>query len=315
MKIPVRIIVCGILLTWLCASAGSFAQEKSERPKKSETIDAAAEPAAAGPLLWKVTSPTSTTFLFGSIHFATEEIYPLPDKIEAAFDAAEHLVVELNVGPEKQAELAQMMMASGSYVTEESLTDHVSDEIEGQLNRYLTAIGVPAEAFNKFKPWLVALTISVMELQKLGLDPSLGIDQHFLGKARGSKPILELETAEEQLAVFDSLSETMQQLMLKKTLLEIDRIGVEMRQMVDAWSRGDAAAMQELMFRSLKEAPELKPFFDKMFTERNIKMTDKITGFLGSDSTYFVVVGAGHLVGDDGIVALLKGKEYSVERQ
>ena len=309
MRIPVATIVCASLLIFLCASSGVLAQEKHEANV------AVAESAVGGPLLWKVSSPTSTIYLFGSIHFATEEIYPLPEKIEAAFDAAEHLVVELNVGPEQQGELAQKMMARGSYATEESLTDHVSEEIEGELNRYLTATGIPAEAFNKFKPWLVALTISVMEMQKLGLDPALGIDQHFLGKARGSKPILELETAEEQLAVFDSLSEQMQHLMLRKTLLEIDRIGVEMNQMLAAWTRGDAAAMQELMVRSLNEAPELKPFFDKMFTERNIKMTDRITGFLGTDSTYFVVVGAGHLVGDDGIVALLKGKGFPVERQ
>ncbi len=309
MKIPVTKFVCAMLLTLLCASSGSLAQEKPEGN------DAAAASAAGGPLLWKVTSATSTIFLFGSIHFATEEIYPLPQHIEAAFDAADHLVVELNVGPEQQGTLAQMMMARGSYATDESLADHLSEKVEGDLTRYLAATGVPAEAFDKFKPWLVALTISVMEMQKLGLDPALGVDQHFLGRARGSKPILELETTEEQLAVFDSLSEQMQQLMLKKTLLEIDKIGVEMHQMLDAWTRGDAAAMQELMFKSLNEAPELKPFFDKMFTERNLKMADRITGFLGTDSTYFVVVGAGHLVGDDGIVALLKGKEFPVERQ
>jgi len=88
-----------------------------------------------------------------------------------------------------------------------------------------------------------------------------------------------------------------------------------MDKMVDAWSQGDTAAMEALIYKSLEEAPELEPFFKKLFTDRNLRMADKIAGFLETDSSYFVLVGAGHLVGDDGIVALLKAKEFSVERQ
>ena len=161
----------------------------------------------------------------------------------------------------------------------------------------------------------MALTIVVLELQKLGLDPTLGIEQHFLAKAKDSKPVLELETAEDQLSLFDSLSAELQQLLLKKTLLDLDRIAEDMDGMIDAWSRGDTAAMEALMFKSLQEVPELAPVFKKLFTDRNLTMADKIAGFLATDSTYFVLVGAGHLVGDDGIVALLKAKEFSVERQ
>lgn len=303
MNCPVRKVLCLALFVVLCAFSFVLAQD---------------QPAAAASdqgLLWKVSSPTGTVYLFGSIHLATEEMYPLPEKVETAFDGAAHLVVEVNAGPEQQAELGQMMMTKGSYPPEESLTDHISDETHAQLTRYLDGAGLPAAPFNRFEPWLISLTVSVLELQKLGLDPTLGIDQHFLVKAKDSKPILALETAEEQLSLFDDMSVELQQLMLKKTLLDIERMAEEMDEMIDAWTRGDTAAMEALMYRSMEEAPELVPFFKKLFTDRNLAMADKIAGFLGTDSTYFVLVGAGHLVGDEGIVALLTAKEFSVERQ
>jgi uncharacterized protein YbaP (TraB family) len=305
MNLPVRKVLCLALCVVLCASSVVLAQGQP-----------VAEAAAGDQgLLWKVSSPTGTVYLFGSIHLATEEMYPLPEKVETAFDGAGQLVVEVNAGPEQQAELGQMMMSKGSYPPEESLTDHISDETHAQLTRYLEGAGLPAAPFNRFEPWLIALTVSVLELQKLGLDPTLGIDQHFIAKAKDSKPILELETAEEQLSLFDGLPAELQQLMLKKTLLEIDRMAEDMEEMIGAWTRGDTAAMEALMYKSMKEAPELAPFFKKLFTDRNLTMADKIAAFLDTDSTYFVLVGAGHLVGDDGIVALLKGKEFSVERQ
>ena len=309
MNLSVRKVLCLALFVLLCAFTAVSCQ------KKPAGVVVAEVTGSDQGLLWKISSSTGTVHLFGSIHLATEEMYPLPEKVETAFDGAGQLVVEINAGPEQQAELGQMMMAKGSYPPEESLTDHISDETHVQLTRYLEGAGLPAAAFNRFKPWLIALTISVLELQKLGLDPTLGIDQHFLAKAKDSKPILELETAEEQLSLFDDLSVELQLLMLKKTLLDIDRMAEDMDEMIDAWTRGDTAAMEALMYKSMEEAPELAPFFKKLFTDRNLTMADKIADFLGTDSTYFVLVGAGHLVGDDGIVALLKAKEFSVERQ
>lgn len=304
MLFAVRRVLGLVLVAVLCAFSPVLAHEKTD----GGVILAKSAGDKRG-LLWKVKSSTGTVWLFGSIHLASEEMYPLPEKAEAAFAGADNLVVEVNAGPG----LAHMMMSKGSYPAHESLTDHISDEIHGQLARYLEAEGMPAAAFDRFEPWLVALRISVMELQKLGLDPQLGVEQHFIAKADG-KPILELETAEDQLSLFDDLADELQEQMLKKTLLEIDRIADEVDAMIDAWSSGDTAAMETLMYKSLEEAPELAPLFKKLFTDRNLTMTEKIAGFLETDSSYFVLVGAGHLVGDDGIVALLKKRKFSVKR-
>ncbi len=156
MNLSVRKVLCLALFVVLCAFPPVLAQEKSEGGV------AVAESAGSDRgLLWKISSSTGTVHLFGSIHLATEEMYPLPEKVETAFDGAGQLVVEINAGPEQQEELGQMMMTKGSYPPEESLTDHISDETHVQLTRYLEGAGLPAAAFNRFKPWLIALTISV----------------------------------------------------------------------------------------------------------------------------------------------------------
>ena len=147
MNVPVRKVLGFTLLVLLCAFSALLAQEK---PAGGVAVAEAA--ASDQGLLWKISSSTGTAYLFGSIHGATEEMYPLPEKVEAAFDGAEQLVVEVNAGPEQQAELGQMMLAKGSYPPEESLTDHISDEIQGQLTRYLEGASMPADAFNRFEP-------------------------------------------------------------------------------------------------------------------------------------------------------------------
>ena len=253
--------------------------------------------------------------MFGSIHFAKPELYPLPDAVEAAFDSAANLVVEVNISPELEAKLGAMTIEMASYADGQTLSANLSDPVAELLGSYLSGNGMLVAAFDRFEPWFVGLAISVIEVQKLGLDPDLGIDRHFLDKAKDTKPILELETAEQQLGLFDGLSPELQLQMLEKTLREAPEIEENMERMIQAWKAGDASEIEEMVFESLGESPHLKPVFDKIFTERNHTMTQKIAGYLEGGSSYFVVVGAGHLVGKEGIVSLLKKRGFEVERR
>jgi uncharacterized protein YbaP (TraB family) len=281
------------------------------------TAPAQATDAAAGPraLLWKVGSDSGTVYLFGSIHFGDQAMYPLPQKVDAAFDASRTLVVEVNAGPDQQPKLMEQMMLKGLYPPGETMDRHVPAELLGQVRAFLTDAGMPPLAFDRFKPWLAALTVAVIEIQKLGLDPELGIDHHFLDRAaRASKPILELETFEEQMDLFDSWPDDMQRLMLEKTMIEVPKMQEQMKGLVEAWKQGDTARLESLIFESLLDTPELKPVFDKLFTERNTTMARKIEAYLAANASHFVVVGAGHLIGDTGIVEQLKRKGFAVQR-
>ena len=140
---------------------------------------------------------------------------------------------------------------------------------------------------------------------KLGYSPEYGIDLYFLHKAQDKKEIIELESMESQLALF--LDAPDGALLLKQTILELSEMEKEMGDIVSSWNKGQAAKLNALLFtKTLREHPEVLPIFERVFFNRNIKMAQRINSFLHTDKTYFVVVGAGHLIGEKGIVALLE---------
>jgi hypothetical protein len=166
-----------------------------------------------------------------------------------------------------------------------------------------------------YKPWFLAINLVMLELVKLGFDPNYGVDKHFIDKAKGVKEILELESVEFQIDLFDGFNDRQQELFLMSALLDLDLIREEMDNMISIWERGDAKGMEEMLRKGLREHPEILPIYNKIFYERNKKMALKIEGFLDDGAeNYFVIVGSGHLVGKEGIIQLLKDKGYFLEQ-
>lgn len=158
------------------------------------------------------------------------------------------------------------------------------------------------------------MTVVALETVKLGLDPKLGIDMHFLSKAEGKKRILELESLDYQISVLSGLSDKDQELFLLYTLKDLNILEQELDKMIQAWISGDTKAMESLMTRSVSEDKRLSSIYEKLVSERNKKMASKIGDFLKAKETYFIIVGAGHLVGSQGIIELLKRDGYRVEQ-
>jgi len=150
------------------------------------------------------------------------------------------------------------------------------------------------------------------ELQKLGIDPQNGLDLHFLSEAKG-KPIVELESAEAQIDLLDGFTDKQQEEFLKYTLKDMDGLAKNVNEIIDAWSAGDAKKIENYLLDPSKDSPEMQTLLVKLFDERNAKMAVKIEELLKTDKTYFIVVGAGHLVGKKGLLQLL-GKDHRVEQ-
>ena len=264
---------------------------------------------------WKVTADDgSFVYLLGSVHVANKGMYPLPKVIEDAFAACPNLVVEVNEDAVDQVKLMQTVVERGMYKAGDTITKHLSEKGNKALKEFDAKSGLPL-GYQMMKPWLVAVTITLTELQKLGFDPSLGIDKHFMAAAKkADKKVLELESVEFQLGVMSGFSDELQEKFLISTILEISTIKTEFDKMIQAWKDGDVENMEKMLFRQLKEEPELKPVYDKLFFERNAGMAGKIEGYLKSRQPHFVVMGAGHLVGDKGIVKLLTDKKYKMEQ-
>ena len=263
--------------------------------------------------LWKIQSKTSTVYVLGSIHLAKKEVYPLHQKIEDAFVQCDALVVEANVNDIKKID-TQKIMESAFYSANDALEKHVTPETFEWVKKETDGLGIPLELLNKQKPWFLAMTLVALESIKLGLDPNLGIDKYFLSKAEGKKKIIELESLEYQISLLSGFSDKDQELFLIYTLKDLHIMEQEINQLVQAWISGDTKSTESLLMKSLSEDKRLSGIFEKLIFERNRRMVLKIEDFLRTKETYFVIVGAGHLVGSQGVIELLRGKGYLIEQ-
>lgn len=263
--------------------------------------------------LWQISDSNSTLYLLGSVHFANADYYPMNQAIEGAFADADTLAVEVDMTSLDPIKTQQLLQQMGHYTNGRTLQDELSPDTYRMLEQYLANQHIPIHLVNTQKPGMLIMTLTSMELMKLGMLPQFGIDLHFLNRANGSKRIVELETLEQQMDLLFNMEQPDQA--LRQTLEEFPRFQQLADKLSSAWQSGDTRIMQQLLIdEPLQKYPESKPFFDKMFTDRNLTMTDKIKGYLDDNNTYFVVVGAGHLIGEEGIINLMKEAGFSVKR-
>jgi hypothetical protein len=249
-------------------------------------------------------------YLLGSIHFAKPDIYPLDQKVESAFNKASFLVVELDQKQLDQDSMRRHILKHGMYEKPDSVESHISESTLKLLKDYLNRYDMPLEGYNRMKPGFLAMTLSIAHVIRLGYLPDYGIDMYFLNKAQ-DKTVLQLETYADQLDLFFDMPD--EELFLKHTLSQLEDIEQQIDETVTAWKNGDTQQMVEnVLIEPQQEYPELRDVYTKIYTDRNIKMTNKIIQYLKQDSIYFVVVGAGHLIGDQGIVNLLQERGYKV---
>jgi len=293
-----RMLALGVALTLFVSSA--LAGEKAVAGQKS--------------FLWEVRSKTATAYIIGSVHLATADIYPLPPKFEKSFDKASVLALEADPAQAKDEKLMQLMLSSALYPGNGTLREHLSRETYELAEHELAQLGLPMESFNRTRPWFLAMTLEILALQRLGFDPAYGIDVHFAGKAAGKKRIVELESFDYQIRLMNDFSDREQELFLLFTLKNLAMLKDGIEELMAAWRNGDTKSMEALVSRSLGESPELRPIFDKLIYRRNREMGGKVEKLLQGKETVCVIVGAGHLVGKEGIIDLLRGKGYSVEQ-
>ncbi|HTD21215.1 MAG TPA: TraB/GumN family protein [Terriglobales bacterium] len=272
-----------------------------------------AKPAQAGSrrfLMWKVTSPTTTVYLVGSVHVATPELYPLPDAMESAFAASKVLVVEVNVKNIDSAKSDKLTQELGVYGEGDSLSKHISKPTSDALDDFCNKHGVPRETLENLKPWLAALTSAVIAFQQAGEDFHLGVDEHFLNEVSAAQRIDELETADFQISIFSSSSEQEQEQFLASSLKDVNSVKEWTQNVLAAYVAGDDGKMRTM----LETQFEPRTFYKRLIEDRNVRMAERVEDYLKGKEQCFVVVGSGHLIGDKGVVKILQDKKYKVER-
>ena len=247
--------------------------------------------------LWKVQTKTGNSYLFGSMHLARSDSYPLPRAVEESFAETGMLAVEADPGMAMAEEMQQRLVRSAIYPGNDTLQQHISQGTFALASKEMERLGLSIEQFARTKPWFLAMTIGVLELQQLGYSPEFGADLYFAGKARGKKKIVELESFDCQINLLNGFSDREQELFLLYTINEQRSLSEGMDELVKAWRTGDVKAIERLVKKAADEVPETRPMYEKLYDQRNRKMAAKIDGFLQSGENCFVIVGAAHLVG------------------
>lgn len=261
------------------------------------------------PLLWFTQSDTSKVAMLGSIHLANADIYPLDPRIEQAYEQSDVLVLEVSLDDETVAEAGAKLLAEGLLPKGETLVDQLEPELARQLTAKLTELRLPLSAVNSFKPWLASTVIMIAEMERAGFKGELGIDSYFFRKAEAKQQtVLALESVEDQVEAIGTLESAGANETLRMTL-EVDSADT-MKQMLDVWQRGDVKALD----RSLDDLRKFPKAFHHLFTRRNQHMAKEIDALLKTRRSYFVIVGAAHLVGEGSVLDELARRGHASTR-
>jgi uncharacterized protein YbaP (TraB family) len=262
---------------------------------------------------WKATGKGGVVYLVGSVHLLSKDFYPLNPTIEAAYKDADLLVEEVDMAEMLDPSAQLGFLSRGMLPSSTPLDTVVSASTYALVAKRASDLGLPVEPFKLLKPWLVALMLVQVEWQKAGFDPELGLDKHFYDQAKADGKRTEgLETAEYQISRLDGMSMEQQEHLLSESLKDLDAERANMTRLVDAWRAGDAPAVERIVLSELKQEPLL---YQRLLVERNRNWIPKIEALFARPRPALVVVGAAHLVGPDGLIALLRAKGYTVEQQ
>ena len=273
---------------------------------------ATAHAAQAKTFAWKASGKSGAIYLIGSIHLMSESFYPLNPALEAAFTDSDLLVEEVDLAEMLDPTAQLSILSRGMLPSSQSLDKVVSPSTMALVQKAVGDLGAAAGPLMRFKPWMLAIALQGMELAKIGFNPALGLDQHFYEQAKaGGKSVQGLETVEFQISRFDDMTAEQQDRMLATTLKELATETAAVSKLGDAWKAGDVAAIERIALADLESEPLM---YQRLLVERNKNWMPKIEALFARRGRALVVVGAAHLVGPDGLVAMLKAKGYTVEQ-
>lgn len=277
------------------------------------TIIALLAPAAtAKSSLWKATKGDEVLYVQGSAHVLTADSYPLARAIEQAYSNSTALVLEVDMAEMTSPKTQQLIMGKAMLKQPDTLKTVLSPLTYDNLQGACDEAGLPMEAVEGFKPWFATMTLALLKMQQLGMDAQYGLDQHFYNRAvKEGKKVVGLETVDFQISLFDTLADQDPDAFVDRSLMDLKFIEEDVKTLLQAWKTGDINTLNNLFKKSFDEYPGL---YDKFVTDRNKTWSKKLSAMVKDQETYMVVVGAGHLPGEEGLLKLLEKKGFAVEQ-
>ncbi|CAA0120930.1 Uncharacterised protein [BD1-7 clade bacterium] len=305
-KAPASLIVC-LYHQFLCASCVRY-----RRLFGAVLLLVFANISLAQSPVWRISDAEKSFYLGGTIHVLRASDYPLPEAFDEAYSKTNTVVLEVDIDSISQARFESLVLSSVFYPPNENLKQHLNKSAFKALSAYCRSVDIPVESLLKMRPGLVISTISVTELQKLGADQD-GVDTWFATKARrDGKAVEGLETVEQQIEFLANLGTGNESRIILQTLQELEQLSDELNALTSAWRKGDLALLDQLVVKPMKD--DYPRVYEQLLLTRNQQWLPLLERFLASDHVEFVLVGAAHLAGDEGLVEQLRKRGYQVEQ-
>lgn len=271
-----------------------------------------ASPALAdGPALWKVADEDTTIYLFGTVHALPEDVEWYDEDIAAALTASDTLVTEISMDPANEQAMQQYAMQAGMLPAGTTLRSLLDEEQTKAYEAAMGKIGLPAQAFDQFEPWMAGLTLTMLPLLQQGYSPESGVEKILLTKIGEDTARDALETGEFQIGIFDGLAQDKQIAFLMEAAEGVDLAKQILDAMVAEWVEGDADALAEIMNEGLTDAE----IASALLYDRNANWAQWIENRLEeTPGTVFIAVGAGHLAGERSVQDYLAERGITVTR-
>lgn len=263
--------------------------------------------ASDAPFLWRIEGAVDH-YLAGSVHVLPASAYPLPAALENAYAEASTLVLETDMVALNAPQAQLSMLASG--VSEQGLAIEVGAKLHGRVRTALQEQGLPELLCDAFKAWLCAVTLSVQPFLAQGMDPSLGLDQHFATRAQADgKRQVALEAVQAQLDIISGMSPDLAKRFLQSAIEDLNDPELTPRSMIDSWQDNDVATLSRIVDDMREHYPML---YQRLLAQRNRAWMKPLRRQLSGSEPTLVVVGAAHLVGPDGLVMALQEAGFAL---
>lgn len=254
--------------------------------------------------LWELEGAHNHVAILGSIHFLRADAQPLPASIMAAYERADILMMEIrldDIDPQATQAMVQRLAIDPQG---RKLAQLLGPADHARATTMAKAIDLDLGLLDDFEPWFAAITITQLQLTKLGYDAASGVERQLVRAAqRDGKEIRGLETVQQQLRALDALSPSAQRAFLLETLEEAATLPGQVERIISAWQQGDTSTLDSEFLDQLRTQPEL---YQRIVVDRNRDWARKLELLLNDRRDYLVVVGTLHLVGEDSLIRLLE---------
>lgn len=262
--------------------------------------------------VWKITRGESVLYLGGTCHVLRAADLPLPPEYRQAFNASASLYFETDLKRALSPEMQQAIMPHAFYGEGGDLAQVLSPEAWQAVSRYAAENRLPADQVAKMKPWFFAVMMAAIEFQKLGITQE-GVDLLlFRDAVREGKQVGELEAFERHLAYLTRMADGHESELLLNALADLANIQRELPELLAAWREGDTVALERIMVRDMRE--KYPAVYHSLLVQRNNEWLPVFDRLLDTPEVEFVLAGAGHLVGPDGLLERLRARGCTIEQ-